>query len=366
VKRIDCILKDVSFYYPLIFNEEAIKMPRKSLSQKINFPFFLLIIYGFLQLSGTPVFAGLLVFTPADNQINFGDVYINQLSYKSVLIIKTDGGDCEGEVRPDFAYPSPSGSQKIGSADFDIGPGEEVDVWIGFQSTQPGDHEFHIKITSDCGTYYKTISFHTIGYGYVQGKVADATSGEAITTSTVEPGNPYNMTVTMLNNGNYQANGYPGYHWLIANAPGYVEKMVNIEIQEGETITCNIQLDRDTDSDGILDDGDNSGQPDNYCRDGVTTNCDDNCTVIYNPDQINTDNDTLGNACDEDDDNDGMPDQWEALYSGLNPLVNDASDDLDNDGYRNIQEYIKGTDPSDPASHPTRTMPWLPLLFDEN
>lgn len=63
-----------------------------------------------------------------------------------------------------------------------------------------------------------------------------------------------------------------------------------------------------------------------------------------------------------DDDSDGMPNFWEEQY-GLNPLVNDASDDPDNDGFSNIQEYRADTDPKNPASHPCRNMSWIPLLL---
>ena len=48
-----------------------------------------------------------------------------------------------------------------------------------------------------------------------------------------------------------------------------------------------------------------------------------------------------------DTDADGMPDAWE-INNGLNPDVADASQDPDNDGLTNIQEYLKGTDPKNP------------------
>ncbi|MBQ7163161.1 MAG: polysaccharide lyase [Bacteroidales bacterium] len=49
----------------------------------------------------------------------------------------------------------------------------------------------------------------------------------------------------------------------------------------------------------------------------------------------------------KDTDNDGMPDDWEKKY-GLNPKDgSDASQDLDKDGYTNIEEFINGTDPTE-------------------
>jgi len=143
----------------------------------------------------------------------------------------------------------------------------------------------------------------------------------------------------------------------------------------------------DTDSDGT---GDNA----------------DNCPITSNADQLNSDDDSLGNACDADDDNDGvldfqeiedgtdaldansldtdsdgignnadmdddgdgvddvadayplnslyskdtdlddMPDAWESRY-GLDP--NDASDatsDQDNDGVSAYEEFLAGTIPA--------------------
>jgi hypothetical protein len=45
-----------------------------------------------------------------------------------------------------------------------------------------------------------------------------------------------------------------------------------------------------------------------------------------------------------DTDDDGMADGWE-LDNGLDPLVNDANDDADNDGATNLEEYQAGSDP---------------------
>ncbi|MBI3583162.1 MAG: 6-bladed beta-propeller [Nitrospinae bacterium] len=48
-----------------------------------------------------------------------------------------------------------------------------------------------------------------------------------------------------------------------------------------------------------------------------------------------------------DTDGDGMPDAWEEA-NGLNPNLNDASLDPDNDGLTNLNEYLSGSDPHNP------------------
>lgn len=66
----------------------------------------------------------------------------------------------------------------------------------------------------------------------------------------------------------------------------------------------------------------------------------DNCILVANNDQLDFDQDQLGDVCDSDDDNDGLPDTVE-LANELNPM--DASDallDSDGDGESNQQEYL--------------------------
>jgi hypothetical protein len=46
-----------------------------------------------------------------------------------------------------------------------------------------------------------------------------------------------------------------------------------------------------------------------------------------------------------DSDGDGMPDDWEEAY-GLNPFVNDAKEDRDEDGLDNLTEYLRQTLPN--------------------
>ena len=70
---------------------------------------------------------------------------------------------------------------------------------------------------------------------------------------------------------------------------------------------------------------------------------------------VDTDNDGLDDSVDTDDDGDGMPDVWEIQY-GLNPLVDDAQQDLDGDGVQNYAEYLAGTVPDN-------FLPSAPLLI---
>ena len=115
----------------------------------------------------------------------------------------------------------------------------------------------------------------------------------------------------------------------------------------------------------------------------------DNCPVIFNPDQLNNDQnftngDNLGDACDDDDDNDGVKDVDDAfpldprewldtdgdgignnsdddddndgipdtveIATATKPLVNDAHEDKDGDGLSNLKEFQLGTGINKPDS----------------
>ena len=67
-----------------------------------------------------------------------------------------------------------------------------------------------------------------------------------------------------------------------------------------------------------------------------------------------------------DSDDDGIPDWWEYRHSkptysgciGLKRWVADSSSDNDGDGYTNLEEYLRGTDPTKPDN----TKPYTPVL----
>lgn len=67
---------------------------------------------------------------------------------------------------------------------------------------------------------------------------------------------------------------------------------------------------------------------------------------------------------DPDRDKDGMDNDWEERY-GLNPDdASDANEDLDNDGFTNLQEFENRTDPTDPKSPgKPRSKIWIYLLL---
>ena len=118
--------------------------------------------------------------------------------------------------------------------------------------------------------------------------------------------------------------------------------------------------------------------------DGVD-NAVDNCPDTYNPGQANHDNDALGDDCDDDDDNDGtldgsdafpfnpdetldtdsdgMGDNFETTYSFSISDPSDAAEDADDDGWSNLKEFQRGTNPRDPESPGFHPLPWLILLL---
>ena len=70
--------------------------------------------------------------------------------------------------------------------------------------------------------------------------------------------------------------------------------------------------------------------------------------------QFDTDSDGIGNNADRDDDGDEMPDTWEE-QNGFDSLdASDATQDRDNDGLLNVDEYRAGSNPDDTDSDKDR------------
>ena len=122
----------------------------------------------------------------------------------------------------------------------------------------------------------------------------------------------------------------------------------------------------DVDGDGIPVDPDLP-----TCSGGVTTGCSDNCPLVYNPDQRDSDLNGVGDACEGDRDGDGVPDeddncpdaynprQWDTDGDGLGdacdpdsngsgtPDIEELDVDHDGDGIPTGQELGDGATPRD-------------------
>ena len=102
---------------------------------------------------------------------------------------------------------------------------------------------------------------------------------------------------------------------------------------------------------------------------------DDNCLLIYNLDQLDTDLDTAGNICDDDDDNDGLTDIFEASIGSDSLLIDTDGDSITDydevafDG--NANSYTPGLD-LNPLSTDTDSdlildnMDPIPITFNFN
>lgn len=114
-----------------------------------------------------------------------------------------------------------------------------------------------------------------------------------------------------------------------------------------------------------LGDLDYDGMPDEWEREyGLDVLVDDAAGDIDGDDATNLDEYNAETYPDDpDSDDDGMPDGWEIQYE-LDPLVDDADEDADGDNFPNLEEYLEETIPNDANSHPTKFMPWLPLLLE--
>ncbi len=66
----------------------------------------------------------------------------------------------------------------------------------------------------------------------------------------------------------------------------------------------------------------------------------DNCTLVFNDLQRDTDGDSFGNMCDADFNADGQINFLDLAYLGENFLTTDPDADLNGDGMANFLDYI--------------------------
>ena len=120
------------------------------------------------------------------------------------------------------------------------------------------------------------------------------------------------VSVDLSDGGDYTVN------WLDDPKPPYtcdVEIDLDVTLKDPHVVdpdtgnnsdTVAVEVVRDTDDDGIPDDGDFDGIDADECGgnpcdsgEGLEDACDDNCQDVYNPDQQDTDDDGQGDACDD-------------------------------------------------------------------
>jgi|GEM_PF-1330027 len=91
--------------------------------------------------------------------------------------------------------------------------------------------------------------------------------------------------------------------------------------------------------------------------------CNDRLAIQANDDLLYIARSSLLLSPDFDTDGDGIPDLWEISH-GLNPDMNDANSDIDQDGASNFTEYCAGTNPNNPNDSPRLSLIKEPLRIN--
>lgn len=154
-------------------------------------------------------------------------------------------------------------------------------------------------------------------------------------------------TTTTFTNGSYQFQHLPnGTYTITPSKADYGFEPVF------RTITVNNRDVSSADFTMVIIDSDGDGLPDDieegWCTDPDDPDTDDDGIWDGTEDANHNGVTELGETdpCNPDSDGDKMPDGWE-VDNNLNPLVDDAAGDADEDGFNNLREYVAATDPRD-------------------
>jgi CheY-specific phosphatase CheX len=128
-------------------------------------------------------------------------------------------------------------------------------------------------------------------------------------------------------------NLFPGNYKIKLNKTDYAENITTISVIAGQTSTVELMLNLIT------------IELANNQQDQQTINLEEEQEVINQITDENKDEEVIGSS-NVDSDNDGLPDEWELKYFGN--LEQGPDDDFDKDGFTNLQEYLKDTNPKVP------------------
>ena len=134
--------------------------------------------------------------------------------------------------------------------------------------------------------------------------------------------------------------------WINGESRGQVLNHNFIDVRSDQTIEATFKI-KDIDSDGLPD----CMEANTGCTD-VNVPDSDGDGLLDGEEDLNQDgfvDPGETSPCEPDSDFDGMDDGWELTY-GMDPLVDDAMNDKDADGYANYFEYLKQQHPEEPNS----------------